>query len=210
MSGLKKGMMVRIKNSSFAGNNYVGNFTHVHSSSLGRMTYIGSNSSILYTRIGSFCSVSSHVSIIGGEHPTRLWVSTHPAFYKKSNICGKSFSYKNVFDEIKYVDEEKRFMVEIGNDVWIGSHVLILNGVRIGNGAVIASGAVVTKDVAPYSVVGGVPAKEIRKRFSDEDVAFLEKHPFWEQSDEWLEKHSESFCDVELYRKCFGEQQGSV
>ena len=149
MGKLKKGFLTRIKNSSFEGNNAVGHFSHVYSSTVGRMTYIGSNSSILYSKIGSFCSISSHV--------------------------------------------------------WIGANVLILNGVHIGDGAVIASGAVVTRDVAPYSIVGGVPAKEIRKRFSDEEISFLLRHPFWEQSDNWIEQHAKDFSSVEKYRGCFSE-----
>ncbi|MBQ7171996.1 MAG: CatB-related O-acetyltransferase [Clostridia bacterium] len=202
---MKKGFLARIKNSRFEGNNYVGNLSHVYSSYVGRMTYIGSNSSILYAKIGSFCSISSHVRVIGGEHPTRDWVSTHPAFYKPKNVCGKSYAANTLFEEQKYTNPDKEFLVEIGNDVWIGANVLIQNGVCIGDGAVVASGAVVTKDVAPYSIVGGVPAREIRKRFCDEEIAFLVKHPFWEQPDSWLRQHAEAFSSFEDYKRCFFE-----
>lgn len=203
MKNVKKGFLARIEDSAFEGNNYVGNFSHIHSSIIGRMTYIGSNSSILYAKIGRFCSISSHVRIIGGEHPTRDWVSTHPAFYKSQNVCGKSYTKDTLFEEYKYVDYEKRFLVEIGNDVWIGSNVIVLNGVRIGDGAVIASGAVVTRDVAPFSIVGGVPASEIRKRFTDEDITFLLNHPYWEHTDSWLEEHANHLSSVDKYRKSF-------
>ena len=80
---------------------------------------------------------------------------------------------------------------------------MILNGVHIGDGAIIAAGAVVTKDVADYSIVGGVPAKEIRKRFNDEDIAFLRIHPYWLQPEEWLEKHAAEISDIDLYKKLF-------
>lgn len=205
MGKLKKGFLTRIRNSSFEGNNSVGHFSHVCSSTVGRMTYIGSNSSILYAKVGRFCSISSHVCVIGGEHPTKNWVSTHPAFYKPKNVCGKSYTENKLFEELKYSDSSKKYLVEIGNDVWIGANVLILNGVTIGNGAVIASGAVVTKDVAPYTIVGGVPAKEIRKRFSDEEISFLLRHPFWEQPESWIEQHAKAFSSVEKYRGCFSE-----
>ena len=203
MRNVRKRFLTRIKNCNFEGDNYVGNFSHIHSSTVGRMTYIGSNSSILYAKIGSFCSISSHVSVIGGEHPTHNWVSMHPAFYKPQNVCGKSYVKDTLFEELKYADDEHNYLVKIGNDVWIGSNVLILNGVCIGDGAVIASGAVVTKDVSPFTIVGGVPAKEIRKRFVDEDIAFLLEHPYWIQSDSWLEEHAGQLTTVEKYKNCF-------
>lgn len=201
--GIKKGLFVRVKNSTFEGNNYVGNFSHIHSSTIGHMTYIGSNSSILHTKIGAFCSISSNVRIIGGEHPTSKWVSTHPAFYNSRNVCGKSYIQSVKFQELKYADSEDKYLVVIGNDVWVGANVLILNGVTIGDGAVIACGAVVTKDVEPYSVVGGVPAREIKKRFTDADILFLHDHPFWLQSDAWLEEHADRFEDIEQYKNLF-------
>ena len=128
---------------------------------------------------------------------------THPSFYKPANVCGRSYSDTIAFQEYKYTDEEKKYYVEIGCDVWIGANVLILNGVHIGDGAIIAAGAVVTKDVADYSIVGGVPAKEIRKRFNDEDIAFLRIHPYWLQPEEWLEKHAAEISDIDLYKKLF-------
>jgi acetyltransferase-like isoleucine patch superfamily enzyme len=139
------------------------------------------------------------VKIIAGEHPTRLWVSTHPAFYKKNNACNVSFTDKDLFEEYKYVDSDNKYYVSIGNDVWIGSNVIIMNGVRIADGAVIASGSVVTKDVNPYSIVGGVPAKEIKKRFSEEQIEFLKNHPFWMQSDSWLREHSMDMANIDRY-----------
>jgi acetyltransferase-like isoleucine patch superfamily enzyme len=203
MNGMKKGLFTRVKNCSFAGDNYVGSFAHIHSSTIGRMTYIGSGSKILFTKIGDFCSISSDVRIIGGEHPSSDWVSTHPAFYRKRNVCGKSYSKNDVFEEYKYADAQKKYLVEIGNDVWIGSHVLILNGVHIGDGAIVASGAVVTKDVDDYSIVGGVPAKEIRKRFSEEDIAFLKANPYWCQTEQWLSSHADSISDIDRYKQMF-------
>lgn len=86
------------------------------------------------------------------------------------------------FDQIKYVDEEKKYFVEIGNDVWIGNNVLIMDGIRIGDGAILAAGSVIAKDVEPYTIVGGVPAKFIRKRFKDSEIDFLLDFKWWERN----------------------------
>lgn len=141
--------------------------------------------------------------MIGGEHPTNDWVSTHPAFYKPQNACRKSYTDRVKFKVLKYVDSENKYIVMIGNDVWVGANVLILNGVTIGDGAIIANGAVVTKDVKPYSIVGVIPAKEIRKRFGEEDILFLRDHPFWLQTDAWLEERADQLEDIERYKELF-------
>ena len=198
---MKKGVFTRIKNSSFEGNNYVGHLSHINDCKVGRMTYIGSKCSILHTKIGRFCSIAGDVKIIFGKHPIQTWVSTHPAFYSNNNVCGMSFTQENLFDEFDYVDEKKHYMVEIGNDVWICANVLITGGVKIGDGAVILAGAVVTKNVAPYSIVGGVPAKEISKRFSDDEIDFLLKTKWWEQDLEILKKNADRFQNIKEFIK---------
>ena len=96
---------------------------------------------------------------------------------------------------------DQKTAVYIGNDVWIGSDVTILSGVKIGNGAIIAAGAVVTKDVAPYTVVGGIPAKPIKKRFSDEQIAFLEAFEWWNQTPDWLKAHCEIMQNIDMFMK---------
>ena len=132
---------------------------------MGRYSYVGAGTRITDTSIGNFCSIGGHCGIGGGIHPTDM-VSTSPVFLKGRNILGKNFA------EIPY---EPSKTVEIGNDVWIGE------------------GAVVTKDVNPYSVVGGVPAKEIRKRFEDQIAEKLLKIKWWDWPDETLEKYGQYF-----------------
>ena len=116
--------------------------------------------------VGSYCSIASNVRFLGGNHPYQNF-STSPVFYNRA-----------VSDTVLH--DIDRFSLEIGNDVWIGINVLITCGCRkIGNGAVIGAGAVVTKDVPPYAIVAGNPAKIIKFRFSDEEIAKLEKSRWW-------------------------------
>ncbi|WP_410072012.1 CatB-related O-acetyltransferase, partial [Barnesiella intestinihominis] len=100
-----------------------------------------------------------------------------------------------------YLDRERRVSVEVGADVWIGNNVSLMSGIRIGTGAVIATGAVVVSDVAPYAIVGGVPAREIRKRFDDEQIAYLLASRWWERPFDELRKEADSFSDIGLFMK---------
>jgi acetyltransferase-like isoleucine patch superfamily enzyme len=117
--------------------------------------------------IGKFCSIGPNVTIfVGGEHPHE-WITTYPF----SVIWKGAASYPP--------GRQSKGNIEIGNDVWIGAHALILSGVKIGDGAVIAAGSVVTKDVLPYAIVGGVPAKLIRFRFPEPVIKRLLKIAWW-------------------------------
>lgn len=201
MSKVKKGILARIKTSKFEGNNYVGNLSNIHNSEVGKMSYFNSNCTILYTKIGRYCSIAGNVKTIVGSHPVNSWVSTHPAFYAVNNCCQKSYTDRNLFEEYKYVDEEKRFMIQIGNDVWIGTGAMISGGVTMGDGAVVLAGAVVTKDVEPYSIVGGVPAKIVGKRFSDDEIEFLLKLKWWDKDEEWICQYAPLFNDISSLKK---------
>ncbi|MBR5768139.1 MAG: CatB-related O-acetyltransferase [Clostridia bacterium] len=117
-------------------------------------------------------------------------VSTSPAFLKGHNILGKHFA------EIPY---EPSQTVRIGNDVWIGEGVYIKSGVKIGDGAIIGAHAVVTHDVEPYSVVVGIPARKIRKRFDDDLIRRLSETEWWNWPDEKLEKFGETFSSPKVF-----------
>ena len=116
--------------------------------------------------IGKFCGIAQGVKFIFGEHRMDT-VSTFPF----NAVC---------FDEGAHADAISKGNILIGNDVWIGANATILSGVTIGDGAVIAAGAVVNKDVAPYSVVGGVPAKHIKYRLKEDQVRGMLEIRWWD------------------------------
>lgn len=150
---------------------------------LGKYSYIGNNSFVSDTDIGSFTSISTDCYIGGTSHPTD-WVSTSPVFHKWENIMKKNFA-RHEFEIFK--------RTTIGNDVWIGNRVMIKAGVKIADGAVIGMGSIVTKDIGPYEIWAGNPARLIRKRFEDETIDALEKMKWWEWDDNKIEKYAEKF-----------------
>jgi len=129
--------------------------------------------------IGSFCSIGSGAAFImaGNQGHRNDWVSTFPFHYMPEvpAFAGALDGYAAAGDTV------------VGNDVWIGSEAIIMAGVTIGHGALIGTRALVTKDVEPYAIVGGNPAKLIRKRFSDADIALLLEMVWWDWSDDQLQ-----------------------
>lgn len=135
-------------------------------------SYVGGGSRVQYAKIGKFCSIGPEVRIGLGKHPIHLR-STYPGFYAKDvSFYGVTPEYEN--PEYEYEP------ISIGNDVWIGCRAMILDGVKIGDGAIIAAGAVVTKDVPPYAIVGGVPAKIIKFRFEPTHIEELLESKWWD------------------------------
>lgn len=162
--------------------------------SIGYGSYIGADSEI-YGKIGRFCSIGSRVKIILGRHPyTYPYVSTSPMFFSLLKQTGSTFATEQRFEESKFA--ENKFPVVIGNDVWINSDVKIVSGVRIGDGAVLLAGSVITKDIPPYAIIGGVPARILKYRYSEEDIKFLENFKWWNQNIKWLKDNAAKFNNL--------------
>lgn len=165
------------KGSSFTPDTIIGKGSHIlggaiiNNVEIGNYTYINRNSLIQNTTIGDYCSIANDVSIGLGNHPLYL-PSLSPMFYRKKN----TFEIQIVNEDLDYNEYER---IKIEHDVWIGARVVIMDGVSIATGAVVAAGAVVTKDVPPYAIVGGVPAKIIRYRFDNVKIDRLLQSEWW-------------------------------
>lgn len=166
--------------SFFEGYNALYNNISFLNSRLGLGSYIANNSHINYTNIGKFCAIGENVRTYVGLHPTSNFLSIHPSFFSLQKQSNFTFVENQLFDEHKFLDFERKYVCEIGNDVWIGNNVTILDGISIGDGAIIATGAIVTKNVEPYTVVGGIPAKIIKKRFTNEQIDKLINLKWWD------------------------------
>ncbi len=191
------------RKSVFEGDNAIFNNTQVCSSFIGIGTYIANNSLVSSVKVGRYCSLGDNLRTGLGLHPSHTFVSTHPSFFSTQKQAGFTFVENNVFQEHKYVDSEKKYIVHIGNDVWIGNNVIIMDGITVGDGAIIGSGAIVTKDVAPYSISVGVPAKVIKYRFSSIQISFLLKFKWWNKDKIWLKENAELISNIDLFYKIY-------
>lgn len=159
---------------------------------MGRFSYCCHDCEIICSDIGAFCSISDHVYIGGNEHPLE-WASTSPVF---QNVRHSGPSKRFAKFDVSPIKRTK-----IGNDVWIGHGATIKQGITIGDGAVVASNAVVTKDVPPYAIVGGVPARVLKYRFDEEMITLLLESKWWSLSEQDLRKVGKSIKDVNGFVK---------
>lgn len=170
---LKKIRLKGLRKSKIHKTSKVESGTSFINSEMDKYSFCGYDCDIINTEIGSFCSIANNVKIGGGAHPIG-WVSTSPVFYAGRDSVEKKFARFTRNDHLKTI---------VQNDVWIGENVIIKQGITISHGSVIGMGSVVTKNVEPYSIVGGVPARLIRKRFNQEIIDQLLVSKWWDLGD---------------------------
>lgn len=166
-------------------------------STFGDYTYTMDDVTVNYTEIGKFCSIASHVCINPVQHPMDRVTQHHMTYRKRSYHFAES-------DDKAFFDWRRSQTVKIGHDVWIGHGAIIMKGVEIGTGAVVGSGAIVTKNVEPYTIVVGAPAKPIKERFSETIANKLMDIAWWDWPRKKLEKHFDDLNNLELFIKKHG------
>lgn len=165
------------KNTEISDLVYLGFSARLHNCKVGKYTRIKPGCVLKNVVVGNYCSFANDVMIGLGQHPTNL-ISTNSVFYKK----GITSDFARCID---FAEEKTTY---IGNDVWIGNGAVVMDGITVGDGAIIGSRAVVTKDVPPYAIVGGIPAKVIKYRFSNDIIKVLEDTKWWNLSDDIIKK----------------------
>ena len=160
--------------------------------SFGDYSYLDRDVSVIYASIGKFCSIASHACINPGNHPMDR-VTQHHCTYRREQY---GFAKQ---DDSAFFDWRRSDRVEIGHDVWIGHGATVVAGVKIGTGAVIAAGAVVTRDVVPYQIVGGVPARPIRMRFSESVAGKLLRTAWWDWDRTTLAARFSDFANLDAF-----------
>lgn len=163
----------------------VGARTEMRESSMGDYSYIVQEGDVVWSTIGKFCSIARRVRINPGNHAT--WRASQHHFTYRAAV------YDLGEDDADFFQWRKDDWVTIGHDVWIGHNVTVLAGVSIGTGAIVAAGAVVSRDVAPYTVVGGVAAREIKRRFTEQQEQALIDISWWDWSHEELKQRLPDF-----------------
>lgn len=170
----------------------------IFNSIIGDYSYTGYNTVVKHAQIGKYSSISWNVSIGGANHDINR-LTTHPfPFNAKYGFVAVNHPYTSFADPVC-----------IGNDVWIGSNVCVLRGVNIGNGAVIGAGAVVTKDIPPYEIWAGVPAKKIGQRFPDDMIQQLQDLAWWDLPHSYIQANITAFqheLSAETLNKLLGEK----
>ena len=204
---LKRTKQVVFKKGSFIGfsvkcegKNAFGKNSSIVGSKIGFASYIAEGAKLAKAHIGRYCSIGQNVNCIFGKHPANTFVSTHPSFFALKTPVGFTYADKQYFEEFAK-PHENGYTITIGNDVWIGANVSLMDGITIGDGAIVAANALVTKDVEPYTIVGGVPAKPIKKRFTEGQIEFLMTLKWWEKPTAWIEEHASYFRNIEALEK---------
>jgi acetyltransferase-like isoleucine patch superfamily enzyme len=173
----------------------IGNNSIIEDTAVGDFSYIAAESRLHFANIGKFCSIGPGVYAGLGIHPTNTFVSSSPFFYTDDKSA----------TELHYFQVNR--VTTIGNDVWIGSRAILIDGVTVGDGAIIGAGAVVTKDVPPYAIVGGVPARIIKYRFEPDEIEFLLNFRWWDKDLSWIKNNMKHFNNIKKFKQAYSQRQ---
>ena len=177
---------VSVKNCEFGAYTEVGIFNFLENSTLGDYSYTGQFCFVQNTIIGKFSNIAAMVRIGPTDHPYDR-PSLHHFTYRQ-----KMYGFSDL-DDSEFFNHRQSRVTSIGHDTWIGHGAIISPEVTVGHGAVIGAGAVVTKDVAPYAIVVGVPAKEIKRRFNDDVISALLEIKWWDWSHDKIKDRIQDF-----------------
>lgn len=173
---------------------------------MGYGSYIGPHSNIC-ADIGRFTSIAGSCNYITETHPMKApFATTSPYFYSldtHKNPQRETFAKEQFLKEYLYYDNQREIVNKIGNDCWIGANVTLIGGVEIADGAVVLAHAVVTKDVPPYAIVGGVPARVVGYRYDDATIAFLLRIRWWENTETWFRENAELLVNIDKLKEYY-------
>jgi len=170
--------------------------TQLVESNMDDYSYTAGDNQIIYTEIGKFSNIASHVRINPGNHPMERVTLHHITYRRKMYGLGE--------DDPDFFEWRRSHKCVIGHDTWLGHNVIVMPGVTVGTGSVVGSGAVVTKDVAPYTMVVGVPAKPVRPRFPEPIAEKLLQIEWWDWDRPTLEARFDDLMNVEQFVEKFG------
>ena len=198
----EKGVKIDRK-SEFKGYNKIYRKAELVNCHIGIGTYVGYSSKLINCSIGRFSSIGPEVRTVVGSHPSKIYASTHPAFYSMRKQAGFTFADKQYFSEYKVFDSENSLGINIGNDVWVGQGAMILEGVTIGDGAIVAAGCVVHKNIEPYAIYAGCPQSLLKFRFEKDEIDFLIKLQWWNMDFNFLKTNFTLFHNIKDLMKFF-------
>lgn len=180
----------------------IGVYTHLMphcslvESSFGDYSYAAGMVQIIYSEIGKYCSIANSVRINPGNHPQWRVTQHHMTYRRKSYGLGDE-------DDSEFFNWRREHKCTVGHDVWIGHGAVIMPGVQVGTGAIIGTSAVVTKDIGPYEIAVGVPAKTIKKRFDDKTIQRILDSKWWDWDRKTLEENFDDLLDLDSFLKKF-------